>query len=115
MRSFWHRFCGAALLPLLILAGIVGPGGWFCADGSQCKPWFATTCCCGCDASDSACDDSCAAPADAAAVALAAPSCFCYYHAEETPPPLKAVPTGHSIMALPSVAAALAVPPRCAG
>jgi hypothetical protein len=107
MNSMWRRFLGVALLPLLILVGPVGPGGWYCADGSQCEPWFAASCCCGCGATDCAGDgsESCRSEIDSPKVAAA--SCDCYYHAEAVASLVKSVPTAEHGTLLPSASASI--------
>jgi hypothetical protein len=82
MRSFKRHFIGVALLPLLILSGLIGPGGWFCADGRLCEPAFAATCCCGCPEDGVPARDCCPGETGPHGEAGLRSSCGCYYHAE---------------------------------
>jgi hypothetical protein len=80
MQSLWNRLLGVALLPLLILWGHAGTGGWFCADGSRCGSDFAATCCCGSTQSAPA-DDCCATETGSGSSSIKGPRCGCYYDA----------------------------------
>lgn len=85
MHSFCRRFPVGLLLPLFLLAGLLGHGGWFCADGSYCAPALAITCCCGCPEGTVAIRDACCADERGAEEgdALSTGSCGCYYQADD--------------------------------
>src|SRR5713101_1766559 len=90
MKSLWHQFLGAALLPLLIFAGQIDLGGWFCADGTRCRPALAATCCCGCPEGAGAPGDCHARAGDQAHAAITGTPCHCYYDIQGIPSLLKA-------------------------
>jgi hypothetical protein len=81
MRSFRHGFLGVALLPLLILAQLIGSGGWFCANGTRCELPFAATCCCGSVQASSASSECCADRTDEGRASVTGVPCGCYYDA----------------------------------
>jgi hypothetical protein len=81
MRFRFRRLLAVLLLPLILGAfpGWTDSGGWFCADGQQCEPAAALTCCCAATApcTGSRCDE----PGVPAATLSAGP-CGCYYDAQ---------------------------------
>jgi hypothetical protein len=79
MPSLRRRFLGVALLPLLILSGLIGPGGWFCADGSRCEPLFAPACCCACGEAGVPADACCSEDSGPLQAATLGSACGCYY------------------------------------
>jgi hypothetical protein len=82
MRIPSRRLFAVALLPLLIwmLSGWTGPGGWYCASGSQCEPPRAVTCCCG--ARNTAPDDCCDSDGGERHASLSGLACGCYYQGQ---------------------------------
>ena len=72
------RFTACLLLPLYLTVGLLGSGGWFCADGTHCRPAAAATCCCD-DRAAAPVDDCCPSPARSHSIGTAGATCGCYY------------------------------------
>lgn len=114
MRFCWHRFLGVALVPLFILAGLIEPGGWFCANGSRCEPAFAVTCCCGSAVPGERTDACCADAPSSAGSVVTEHRCGCYHQADAPLPLLKTAHTFQTVPILVAVVTTLPEPPVAA-
>jgi hypothetical protein len=64
--------------PLLALLLGSGAGGWFCADGAQCRPAAALACCCGCPEGANGVAHRCVE----AGAAVSGDHCGCFYRTQ---------------------------------
>lgn len=84
MHALTHRWFGVVLLPLLILSNLSGLGGWFCADGVQCRPATTPSCCCGHDEKRTSATVALECEHGAHGAELKNGRCGCYYQAPAT-------------------------------